>query len=69
MISALSLYEQATKADPQNAAAFRGLGLVNERLGKKSAALRAMQRAIAISPNDPKNTLLREKIQRLEAAP
>jgi len=67
--AAQSLYEQATKADPQNAGAFRGLGLVNERLGKKSAALRAMQRAIALSPNDPKNALLREHIQRLEAAP
>ena len=67
--AAQSLYEQATRADPRNAAAFRGLGLVNERLGKKSAALRAMQRAIELSPNDPKNALLREKIQRLEAAP
>jgi hypothetical protein len=28
-----------------------------------------MQRAIALSPNDPKNALLREHIQRLEAAP
>jgi serine/threonine-protein kinase len=69
MNAAQALYEQATKADPQNAAAFRGLGLVNERLGKNSAALKAMRRAISISPNDPKNTLLREKIQRLEAAP
>jgi eukaryotic-like serine/threonine-protein kinase len=67
--AAQTLYEQATKADPRNAGAFRGLGLVNERLGKKSAALRAMQRAIALSPNDPKNALLREHIQRLEAAP
>lgn len=66
---AQALYEKATQADPRNAAAFRGLGLVNERLGKKSAALRAMQRAIALAPNDPKNALLRERIQRLEAAP
>ena len=69
MNAAQSLYEQATKADPRNAAAFRGLGLVYERLGNKRAALRAMQRAIALSPNDPKNALLREHIQRLEAAP
>jgi outer membrane biosynthesis protein TonB len=69
MSAALSLYEQATRADAQNAAAFRGLGLVNERLGHKGAALRAMRRAIALTPNDPKNALLREHIERLEAAP
>jgi serine/threonine protein kinase len=69
MAAAESLYEQATRADPQSAAAFRGLGLVYERRGKKSQALQALRRAIASSPSDPKNALLREHIERLEAAP
>jgi serine/threonine-protein kinase len=69
LAAAQSLYEQATRADSQSAAAFRGLGLVDERMGKKSAALRALRRAIQLAPNDPKNALLRERIERLEAAP
>jgi eukaryotic-like serine/threonine-protein kinase len=68
MSAALTLYEQATQAEPQNAAAYRGLGLVNERLGRKAAAVKAMRRAITLAPSDPKNALLREHIERLEAA-
>lgn len=69
LAAATSRYEQATRVDPSSAAAFRGLGLVYERQGKKSAAVRALRRAIQLAPNDPKNTLLRERIERLEAAP
>lgn len=69
MSAAQKLYEQATRTAPRNAAAFRGLGLVQERLGHKAEAIRALRRAIALAPNDTKNALLEQHIQKLETAP
>jgi serine/threonine protein kinase len=63
---AVDLYERATRTDPRSTAAFRGLGLVYERLGKKTEAVRALRRAIALAPADPKNALLEARVRKLE---
>ena len=66
LIAAADLYERATRIDPSSAAAFRGLGLASERLGRKNDAVRALRRAIALSPDDPKNALLEARVRKLE---
>jgi Flp pilus assembly protein TadD len=65
---AAELFERASQRDPHNVAAFRGLGLANERLGRSTEAVRAYQRAIALEPGGAQTPLLRERLQRLQAA-
>jgi Tfp pilus assembly protein PilF len=67
--SAADLYAQATRADPRNEAAFRGLGLTSERLGKKADAIRAFRRALSLAPEGQNADMLRARLARLEAAP
>jgi len=67
--AAADLYAQATRADPRNEAAFRGLGLTSERLGKKADAIRAFRRALSLAPNGQNADMLRARLTRLEAAP
>jgi Flp pilus assembly protein TadD len=64
--AAAVLYQRATQVDPRNASAFRGLGLVNERLGRTQDAIRALRRAQALSPGDSANALLEERVRKLE---
>ena len=47
---AVELYERAIAEDADDAAAFRGLGLAQERLGHNAAAVRAYRSAIALEP-------------------
>ena len=44
--------EQATEALPDFGPAFRGLGLTYERMGRLGEALGALQRALALAPDD-----------------
>jgi serine/threonine-protein kinase len=67
--AAADLYAQATRADPRNEAAFRGLGLTSERLGKKADAIRAFRRALSLAPNGQNADMLRARLARLEADP
>jgi serine/threonine-protein kinase len=63
---AAELYEQATLRDPRNAAAFRGLGLVSERLGRKPVAIRAYQRALQLAPTGPQSDTVRDRLGKLQ---
>jgi serine/threonine-protein kinase len=65
---AAELFERAAQRDPRNVAAYRGLGLSNERLGRNAEAVRAYQRAIALEPGGAQAALLRDRLQRLQAA-
>jgi serine/threonine protein kinase len=66
--AAADLYAQATRLDPKSEPAFRGLGLTNERLGKKADAIRAFNRALALAPNGQNATMLRARLAKLQAA-
>jgi Tetratricopeptide repeat len=67
--AAADLYAQATRLDPKSEPAFRGLGLTNERLGKKADAIRAFNRALALAPNGQNAPMLRARLAKLQASP
>ena len=48
---ALAQYRRALQANPKYAAAWRGVGLVYERLGDKNAARIAYQRYLQLAPD------------------
>lgn len=60
------LYTEATQAEPRNAAAWRGLGLTSERLGRRAAAANAFRRALALEPNGAQADSTRERLRKLE---
>lgn len=67
--AAADTYARASRVDPNSAAAFRGLGLAQERLGHKAEALRALKRALALSSGDSATrTLLQERVHKLEGS-
>ena len=67
--AAADLYSQAARIDPKNEAAFRGLGLVHERLGRKADAIRAFNRALTLAPNGQNAAMLRARLAKLQASP
>ena len=67
--TALELFERASERDPQSAAAYRGLGVVNERLGRSAEAARAYRRALELQPHGLQAAALRERLQKLDLVP
>jgi Flp pilus assembly protein TadD len=65
--SALDLFQRATERDPRSEAAYRGLGVVNERIGRRAAAIQAFRRALELEPHGPHVAALRTRLERLEA--
>jgi serine/threonine-protein kinase len=66
--AAADLYSQATRLDPKSEAAYRGLGLTYERLGKRSEAIRALSRALALSPNGQNAAMLKARLEKLQSS-
>jgi hypothetical protein len=66
--AAADLYAQATRLDPKSEPAYRGLGLTYERLGRKADAIRALNKALALSPNGQNAAMLKARLERLEAS-
>jgi Flp pilus assembly protein TadD len=48
---AATLYRRAVAADPSNADAWRGLGMVSARMGQNDRAANAYRRYLALAPN------------------
>jgi serine/threonine-protein kinase len=69
LAAAADLYAQATRVDPRNEPAWRGLGLAYERLGRTADAIRALQRAIQLAPDGQNAGMLRARLQKLSGAP
>jgi serine/threonine protein kinase len=67
--AAADLYAQATRLDPKSEPAYRGLGLTYERLGRKADAIRALNRALSLSPNGQNAAMLKARLERLQASP
>jgi Flp pilus assembly protein TadD len=63
---AAELFAQATQRDPRSAAAWRGLGLTSERLGRTRDAVRAYKRALQLAPTGPQSDSVRARLQQLE---
>jgi serine/threonine-protein kinase len=62
---AARLYAQATDARPGDARAWRGLGIVSERLGRTGDATRAFTRYLALAPNAPDADRIRGRLDAL----
>jgi hypothetical protein len=69
LAAAAELYAQATRIDSRNEPAWRGLGLACERLGRTADAVRALRRAIQLSPNGQNADMLRARLQKLGGTP
>jgi hypothetical protein len=69
LAAAADLYAHATRVDPRNEPAWRGLGLAYERLGRTADAIRALQRAIQLAPDGQNAGMLRARLQKLSGAP
>jgi Flp pilus assembly protein TadD len=66
LADAARLYRDATHADPGHGAAWRGLGLANERLGRAPEAVRAYRRYLSVASGAGDAGAIRERITRLE---
>ncbi len=62
------LYHDATRKEPGNVAAWRGLGLTSERLGRREAAISAFQRALQLAPSGAQADSIRARLSKLTAA-
>jgi serine/threonine protein kinase len=69
LAAAADLYAKATRVDPSNEPAWRGLGLAYERLGRTADAIKALRRAIQLAPNGQNANMLRTRLQKLGSAP
>jgi eukaryotic-like serine/threonine-protein kinase len=65
LAAAADLYSQATRLDPRSEPAWRGLGLAQERLGRKAEAAKALRRAIELAPNGPNAATLKARLDKL----
>jgi Flp pilus assembly protein TadD len=63
---AADLYQRASQRDPRNAAAYRGLGVTSERLGRREAARNAYQRALKLTPPGPQADSMRARLEQLQ---
>jgi len=61
--TALTLYKRALAANSGYAAAWRGAGLVYEKLGEKTAAHAAFQRYLQLAPNAPDAAGIRQRLE------
>jgi len=52
--AAVGVFDELTRADPQDAAAWYNLGLARAWLGDNAAALEALDQAIALEPDEPR---------------
>jgi Tfp pilus assembly protein PilF len=61
-------YEKAIQADRGHAPAWRGRGLVLERMGRTQDAIKSFRRYLKLSPDAPGADKIRARLQSLEAA-
>lgn len=65
LATAKNLYKAALRKEPRYAPAHRGLGLVYEKLGRKSSAVDAFERYLKLAPNAEDAEVIRQRIERL----
>ncbi len=67
--AAVISFRRAVVSTPRYAPAWRGLGVTYEKLGQKSAALRAYQRYLTYAPRAADAPAIRERVNRLRGSP
>lgn len=66
---AIEAFRAATQAAPNFAPAWRGLGLANERMGRRAEAIEAFRRYLRYAPQGAESEVVRTRLARLEAGP
>ncbi len=66
LASAASLFRAATHSDPENADAWRGLGLAQEQLEHGPEAIRAYRQYLRLAPGAPDRAVVRQHLERLQ---
>jgi Flp pilus assembly protein TadD len=64
---AAGLYQQATRSDPNNVSAWRGLALTSERLGRNQEAISAYTRALELAPTGAQAETLRNRLKAIQS--
>jgi Flp pilus assembly protein TadD len=59
-------FDNATKADPNNANAFYQLGMTNLNLGQIPEAVSALETFLKLAPNDPKAAQVQQSLPALQ---
>jgi Flp pilus assembly protein TadD len=62
---AIRHFRDATLQDPRHAAAWRGLGLANERLGRIPEAVEAYDQYLGFAPSAGDAAIVRERLATL----
>ena len=62
---ALSTFKQSLAAHPDFAPTWRGIGMVYEKLGKRSQAKNAFKRYLTLAPSAGDAESIRERMERL----
>jgi regulator of sirC expression with transglutaminase-like and TPR domain len=62
-----SAFRQAIASDPKHAPAYRGRGLVLERMGQTEQAASAFRRFLRLSPSGSAADKIRARLETLEA--
>jgi Flp pilus assembly protein TadD len=62
---ALATFKGAQQASPGYAPTYRGLGLVYEKMGNKTAAKLAFKRYLQLSPNASDAEQIKDRVEKL----
>jgi serine/threonine-protein kinase len=68
LASALTLYQDALKADPGYAAAWRGRGLALQQVGRPREAAQAFRQFLRLEPSGAQSDMIRARLSSLEQA-
>jgi serine/threonine-protein kinase len=66
--AASAAFQRAIKADPRHAPAYRGKGLVLERMNRSKEAARAFKQFLKLTPDAPGADKIRGRLEALESA-
>jgi hypothetical protein len=67
--AAITAYAQAVHLDPKNAAGYRGLGLANAQLGRRTDAVRYLRAYLKRAPDAEDRALITDRISLLQTLP
>jgi tetratricopeptide (TPR) repeat protein len=66
---AIAAYEEAVRLNPKDAAGYRGLGLANAQIGKRTEAVRYLRAYLKRAPNAEDRAIITGRISLLQTLP